>query len=96
MTTTVLVTDIRYTPAPRYLRESGLMGWALARLDGKWQLDGLAVRRCENGGRYTISFPSRRDSNGFERPFLKPLDADTRAAVETAVLEHVRRGGWIT
>ncbi len=89
-----LVSDIRFTPATAALRATGLRGWARCRLDGRWELDGLAVRRT-SGGTYTVTFPSKRDGAGIERPFFRPLTSEARAEIEQAVLGYLVRGGWI-
>jgi hypothetical protein len=88
------VTHIRYSPASAQLRMTGLFGWATCRVDGRWELDGLAVRRTA-GGRYVVTFPARVDGAGIERPYLRPLSQDDRAEVERAVLDHLRSGGWV-
>jgi DNA-binding cell septation regulator SpoVG len=91
----IRVTDIRFTPASAALKATGLRGWAICRLDGRWELDGLAVRRTAEG-RYVVTLPARRDGAGIERPYLRPIDEETREEIERAVLEHARRGGWIS
>jgi hypothetical protein len=89
------IDNLRFTPASRDLRRSGLMGWAMCRLDGRWQLDCLAVRRTEKGG-YRLSFPSRTDGNGVEHAYFRPLDNATRDAIEAQVIAYVRNGGWLS
>lgn len=89
------IDDIRFTPASRELRRTGMMGWAMCRLDGRWQLDSLAVRRTEDGG-YRLAFPSRTDANGTEHAYFRPLDNATRDEIEAQVIAYVRAGGWLT
>jgi len=88
------VDKIRFTPASRELRRTGMMGWAMCRLDGRWELDCLAVRRTTDG-RYKLSFPSRTDGNGVEHAYFRPLDNATRDEIECAVIAELRRRGFI-
>jgi hypothetical protein len=95
MRDTPRIDTIRYAPASAIMRATGLMGWAMCRLDGQWELDGFAVRRTGTG-RYVLTFPSRIDGSGIERTSFRPLDEEARATIEATVLAHVRAGGWIT
>lgn len=88
------IADIRFVPAPPELRATGLRGWAACDVDS-WRFESLAVRRTQDG-RYVLSFPSRRDRSGVERFFYKPIDTSTRIAIETTVLEDLRRRGFIS
>jgi hypothetical protein len=93
--TRIALTDLRFTPASRELRRTGMLGWAKCRLDGRWQLDGVAVRRTADG-EYKLSFPSRTDGNGTEHAYFRPLDNGTRDEIEARVIAYVRAGGWLS
>ena len=85
-----IVTDIRFKPASRAQRQTGLVGFVSCRLDGRWLLDD--VRICETvDRRHVVAFPSRRDANGARHSILRPLDDETRMLVETAILGSLRR-----
>jgi hypothetical protein len=88
-----VVSDIRFTPASRATRATGLIGWSLVRL-GVWEFDGLAVRRTTDA-KFVVTFPARTDGTGTSRPYVRPLDEETRAAIEAAILEYVRARGWL-
>jgi hypothetical protein len=66
--------------------ETGLLGWITCRLNGRLQLDGLALRKTLDG-RHTLSFPARRDGAGRQRFYLRPLDDATREAIEQQVFK---------
>lgn len=78
------ITSVQLTRAPAELRATGLLYWAKCRVDDRWQLDGLGIRRTARGTTI-VTFPSRKDGTGRERPYIAPLDAETRQAVEDAL-----------
>ena len=90
----MIVTDIRYQPAPLDMRGTGLRGWATATVNGMWVFDSLAVRRTADG-RFVLSFPSRRDRSGAEYAYYRPTNAEVRQEIEAAVLEELDRRGFI-
>jgi hypothetical protein len=51
---------------------------------GGLRIDGVTVRRTEDGRRY-LSFPERIDPRGQRRPLVWPLDDNARSSIETAV-----------
>jgi len=80
----VTVHDLRFTPAPRRDRRTGLLGWVAFRIGAGWRADGVAVRRTRRG-RLALSYPARIDGAGREHPFLLPACDGTRLEVEAAV-----------
>ncbi len=90
----VLISDIRFTPASAALRATGLRGWAMCRIDGRWELDGLTVRRSPGGG-HELRFPSKTDGKGIDRPYVRPITQEVREAVESQVLQVLRERGFL-
>lgn len=82
------ITNVQLHRASEEKRSTGLLYWASCRVDGRWALNGLAIRRTLKGAT-VVTFPSRRDSTGRDRPYITPLDAETREAVEEALLEEL-------
>ena len=85
------VTSVRLTRAPDPDQERGLLGWVYFVLDGALALDGVALRRTRDGRR-TLSFPSRRDREGRQHPYVRPLSAEARSAIEEQVLDALGLG----
>lgn len=83
-----MVSGIVFTPAPANLRAQGLLGWVAARV-GDFDLDGLSVRRTRQG-LHAVGFPERRG-----RSIVRPVTNETRRAIESAVLDELRRTGVI-
>ena len=88
------VTDVRFHPAAPDLRSKGLRGWVTVTVDGTWIFSSIAVRRAASG-RYVLAFPTRRDQFGAEHAYYRPTGPGVRKAIEDAVFEHLRAGGWI-
>ncbi len=88
----LLVSDLRFAAANPALRSKGLLGWANLSLDGKIQLDCLAVRRTVSG-EIALSFPSRTDASGVMHPYYMPLDDEIRRAIESQVIGELRARG---
>lgn len=62
---------------------SGLLGY-LSIFYGDVILDGVTVRRTADG-RFTLSYPERRDARGHRHPYIRPIDDDARQRIERAV-----------
>jgi len=75
--------EVEFTPAPRRLAQSGLLGWARAR-QGLVVFD-LVVRRTARG-HLEVVFPTRRDARGRERALVRPIDPAAREAIRLQVL----------
>ena len=76
--------DVRLVTANRKDKRRGLLGYVKLTLAGRIGLDGITLRRTA-GGKLTLSFPARKDLLGFEHPFVRPLDDDTRLEIEQKV-----------
>ena len=92
MTRLLQVSDIRFAPANVALQSKGLLGWVNFSLDGKFQLNCVALRRTA-AGEFALSFPSRTDANGIMHPFYRPLSNDVRREVLAHVIEALRARG---
>lgn len=90
----IRVTAIRCYPAPRHLRDEGLRCFCNVEIDGRFQVDGLAVR-WTHAGEHVVTWPERRDGQRRPHPIVTILDSEARALIEYDVLEAARQGGWI-
>lgn len=90
MTSTLRITNVRFTPAPPRIRPSGLLGWATVTLSDGLDLGYIAVRRTLDG-RYVLAFPERKDPGGFTHPIVRPLDQAARNAITSQVVAELRR-----
>jgi DNA-binding cell septation regulator SpoVG len=88
------ISDVSFMPAAPELRRTGLLGYATCLLDGWLHLDGLSVRRSEEGRLY-VALPRRRDAAGNEHPYYRPTTPALKRAIETQVLAAVMRGGYV-
>lgn len=86
------VSSVQFTQAPRKDPCVGFLGWVRFAVDGRFEFDSVAVRRSADG-RTLLKFPGRRDGDGHERYFVRPLDDATRRAIEEAVFAELRRQG---
>ena len=80
----LLVSNVRFYPAPPEDRESGLLGWLSFTLGGRLRLDGVSLRR-KLDGHLTISYPGRKDGAGRVHHHIRPLDDETRRRIEQQV-----------
>ena len=83
------LTDVTFTPAPPHQRALGLMGWIQCVAFGWFRLDGLQLRRGEDG-RSIIKFPGKRNENGWEHALVRPVDANARREIEAELLAQLR------
>lgn len=74
--------------------ERGLLGWVSFDLDGVLRVDGVALRRRLDG-KPTLSFPCRKGRAGDSHPYLRPLDAQTRAVLERLVFAALNLDGGV-
>ena len=77
MTAGIEVTSVGFTAAPPADEKRGLLGWVTCVVNCALMLDGITFRRTL-AGKYTLSFPARRDASGREHPYFRPLDDDVR------------------
>ncbi len=54
---------------------------AKCRLNGMLQLDGIAVRKTQEG-RFVLSFPARKDGAGNQHHYLRPIGDEVREEIE--------------
>ena len=78
------VSEIRFHRAADQDVGTGLLAYVSFLLDGRIRLDGVTVRRTRDGD-LTLVFPERRDSAGRRHPLVRPLDNETRRAIEQQV-----------
>ena len=72
-----------FKTAPRRLQQRGMMGWLRLRVDGLL-IDGVSLRESP-GGALALSFPERRDAAHRRHAIVRPLDDETRTAIESQV-----------
>lgn len=89
---TLVIGDVRFTPAHEIDRQAGLLGWISCAIDDL-QLDGITLRTTANG-RLTLAYPARRDQRGIQHPFMLPITERARASVEEQILAALKRQGW--
>lgn len=73
-------------------RAAGLLGFVSLVLNDSLRLDGLTLRRT-NEGETQISFPSRRNRMGREFPYIRPLSEQVRVGLQLQVLRALREAG---
>ncbi len=87
----IAISNIVFSAASDQDVEAGLLAWIACTVNNALRLDGLTLRRMENG-KLTISFPARRDSSGRQHFFIRPLDDVTRREIERQIVEAIRFG----
>jgi hypothetical protein len=78
------VSGLRFAPATAEDSTLGLLGFASFLLNDRVRVDGVAVRRKLGGG-LTLAWPARTDADGRRHPYLRPIDDETRRALEADV-----------
>lgn len=89
------VTDVTVTIAPASMQARGLLGWARFTIDGRLGLDGVGVRRT-SAGRLALAFPERVGKHGRSYVIVRPLDAETRRAIEVQVFDALAKDGRLS
>lgn len=79
------ISDVLYTQAAPADRETGLLGFVRFTLDGVLRLDGVTLRRSQEGFLY-LAFPRRTTASG-QYPLMQPTSGEARRQIEQAVLE---------
>ena len=82
------VSSVRFSPADDGLRATGLLGWSSFLLGGRLRIEGVGIRRTQNG-RLALSYPCRDDGNGKRWFYLRPIDDRTRRELERQVLDQI-------
>jgi stage V sporulation protein G len=79
------ITDIKIS-----LRNDGLLkGFANITFDNAFVVKGLKI--IDNGQRMFVSMPSRKLGDGRYQDIAHPINSQTRAMIESAVLEYYRK-----
>jgi DNA-binding cell septation regulator SpoVG len=86
----LLISSATFTAASPDERRGGLLGYVRALVNGRLQLDSIAVRRTEEG-RLALSFPTRPDRAGHPHFLYRPIDDRARREIEHAVLREIRK-----
>ena len=84
------ISRVRFAEAEDSDRRAGLLGWISLQF-GALQLDGITLRRTQ-ADRLTLSFPARRDRQGREHPYVRPLDDEARRHIESQVFRALGVG----
>jgi len=82
----IRVSDLRYAEAPEADQARGLIGRVRFVVNDALVVGGVALRRTRDG-RFTLSWPSRRDARGEKRYFVHPISDAVRLDLERQVLE---------
>ena len=83
---------VRFAPATDDERERGLLGYVELEYGHALVLDGVAVRRTQNG-RIALVFPSRRDRQGRRHPFMRLRGEGARQQLERQVVRALSDRG---
>ncbi len=82
------IRDAAFTPATRGDETRGLLGFLSFRLGEGLRVDGVALRRTSDG-RMTLSWPARRDRQGRDHAYIRPIDDVTRRTIEAEILAAI-------
>ena len=82
------VTQVKFTASSARDQATGLLGWLRLELDATLVVDGITLRRTLDG-RHALSFPTRIDGTGRDRPYVRPIDDATRRDLEQQVFERL-------
>ena len=86
MTSVIQVSEIKFVASGPADAERGLLGFLSCVVAHGLRLDGLTLRRTSDG-RFSISYPARRDAAGRQHFFVRPTDEVIRCDIENQVLE---------
>jgi len=89
----VIVSDIRFHPAPPGLRSTGLLGFVRLVLGDAVVIDGFAIRRTLRGT-IVVSWPEPH-RRGTSRRVVRPRDEGARAFLEREILRALRSRGEV-
>ncbi len=82
------VSSVRFSPADISLQRTGLLGWCSFLIDGCLRIEGVAVRRTQQGRR-TLAYPAKDDGWARRWHYVYPINDATRIAVERQVLAEI-------
>jgi len=86
----IQVSEVHVRLASARDRELGLLAFVSLTVAGGLRIDGLTVRRSLAGHTF-VAFPHRVDGRGRERFYSKPIDDETKSAIESAVAAEMVR-----
>lgn len=89
--TSLLLSDVRFTPADRHEVDTGLIGYVSFVLNGGLALDGLTIRRKRTGERY-LAYPARFDGTGAQHALVRPTCESVRRDLEREVFRALGFG----
>ena len=90
MSSSALISRVRFVPASSSTKRDGLLGWvSFATTDGLL-VDGLALRTSRDG-RPAFVWPARRDRAGRDHHVVRPLNDVARKAIEQQILSRLLR-----
>ena len=88
MRSRIQISNVRFSPLSDREASHGLCGWISCILNGRIQIDGIALRRTR-GGRMTLSFPCRQDKSGRQYYYIRPLDDGARREIERQIFQSL-------
>jgi len=80
----LVISDVRFAPAPDRDRAAGLLGYLTFAVDGSLEIDGAALR-LTRAGRPTVSYPAPV-VGGRRQAVVFPIDRRAQLEVEAQVL----------
>lgn len=80
------ISEVSLVPARPEQIEKGMIGHVSLVLGGLLKLDGLVLRRTHRG-HPALSFPCRRDRQGRDHPYIRPLSDAARRRIEERVFD---------
>ncbi|MFT7464311.1 MAG: hypothetical protein ACI9EF_002664 [Pseudohongiellaceae bacterium] len=81
----VAISDVKLVEASDAEQQRGLIGAVSFTVERVLRLDGISLRRVSRGG-YTLVFPARRDDHGLLRPYMSPMDGNSRRSLEGSIV----------
>ena len=88
------INGVRFRSASSIDERGGLLGWTSFLLNDALRISSVAVRRTRAGAT-TLAFPTRRDGQGVEHPYVCPIAHEVHRAIEAEVLAELRRQGVV-
>jgi len=88
MSEPIPISSITFLPAAASDVADGLLAYVTFEVGGL-RIDGVTLRRTR-AGRFALSFPERRDSQGRRHSIVRPLDGEARREIEAQVLAAIK------
>jgi hypothetical protein len=88
-----VVSHIQFQRASHADRHGGLLGWASFELAGL-RVDSAPIRRTSDG-RVAFFWPEHVSRSGWRHAIVRPLEEETRLAIEREVIAELRRRRFI-